>query len=258
MTPKPEPARSIARGDFEFRTLPDGKTRFTGYAAVYNTDSEPLPFVETVRPSAFTRSLGGKTNHTFVLNHDDNLLLASRRTERLRLGSDERGLLVDADLPDTSYASDLRSLDAVGEVWGMSFTFRAARDGAPYSDGGSRRELRDVSLGHVTVLTGLQPAYPATTGTTSIRTLADAAKVAPQDVEALLDAIRDGEPLDARAYQLLLNLTVQLNPAADEPDADDAAEADEPGEPADPMPMMAAGRTINEWKASLRGRGIHV
>lgn len=241
------------RSEMEFRVLPNGGTHFRGYAAVFDTDSEPMPFIERVAPSAFTRTLAGRSNQTFVLNHDDNLLLASRRTGRLNLSSDGKGLLTEAELPDTSYASDLRSLDAVREVWGMSFTFAPTRGGAPYSSDGTKRTLTDVALGHVTVLTGLQPAYPATTGMTQIRSLAAAIKADPDEVDAVLDHIRLGEPLDARDYQILLDICVQLNPSPeDEPGAVPAVDA-----PMDDVPMaMSMGRSIEEVRAALVARGI--
>src|SRR5258708_4889916 len=95
--------RSVpVRTDFEMRVNSTGGTDFTGYAAVFDSDSEPMPFVETVAPSAFSRTLGTNNVHTFVLNHDDSMLFASTRTKRLGLIPDTHGLLTKASLPDTS------------------------------------------------------------------------------------------------------------------------------------------------------------
>jgi HK97 family phage prohead protease len=95
--------RSIATiTDMEFRAAESGDgTRFSGYAAVFNAASEPLPFIETIAPGAFARSVkaGGQT---FVVDHDDTKLLGSVRAKTLNLSEDSKGLLVDAALPDTS------------------------------------------------------------------------------------------------------------------------------------------------------------
>lgn len=175
--------------DLEFRA--DG-TEFSGYAAVFNTPSDApwLPFVETIRPGAFRASLGSKRDHSLVLNHNDDLLLASTRTGRLKLAEDERGLLVNADLAKTSYAADLRALYDAGEVRGMSFSFKPTRNGVrPTANG---RELTDVMLGHVTVVTSLTPGYSATAPTVQMRALAEDLAAEVDDIEDLFESIRAG------------------------------------------------------------------
>ena len=198
----PSYERSIpALTEFEFRT--DGATpRFTGYSAVFNSDSEDMGFVETIQPGAFAGSLKSDTrNHTFVVDHDDTKLLASRRAKTLTLSEDSRGLLVEAELPNTSYARDLVELHERGEARSMSFTFRPTKGGDMWSDDRKRRTLTNVRLGHVTILTGLAPAYRQTTA--SIRSLANELGCEADELNDALEAIRDGQPLDARAVELL-------------------------------------------------------
>lgn len=48
--------RQVQVQDLEVREVGNGAT-FMGYAAVFNSDSEPLPFVEQIRPGAFQRTL---------------------------------------------------------------------------------------------------------------------------------------------------------------------------------------------------------
>lgn len=197
-----------AATEFEFRTSADGMPRFVGYAAVFNADSEPLPFVETIQPGAFGRSLSHDRDHTFVIDHDDTKLLGSRRAKTLTLAEDSKGLLVEGDLPNTSYARDLVELHGRGEARSMSFTFRVAKGGEMWSADGKRRSLTEVKLGHVSVLTGLPPAYRQTSA--SIRSLA---LMVDADADALATAIedlRDGKPLDAGAVALLQSVIAEL------------------------------------------------
>lgn len=53
--------RQMQVQDLELREAGNGHT-FAGYAAVFNSDSEPLPFVEQIRPGAFQRTLGARNN----------------------------------------------------------------------------------------------------------------------------------------------------------------------------------------------------
>ena len=197
--------------EYELRGAPNdgGMPRFYGYAAVFGVPSEPLPFVETIQPGAFSRSLGSDARrHTFVMDHDETKLLSSRQAKTLSLSADSRGLLVDSDLPPTSYARDLVALHERGEARSMSFTFQPAKNGDTYSADHRQRTLTELKLGHVTVLTGLSPAYRQTTA--SIRSLASRLGAEADDLEDTLEAIRDGKPLDARAVELLDAIVTDL------------------------------------------------
>lgn len=204
--------------EMEFRAAADGGWDFTGYAALFDTSSDAswMPWKEIVRPVAFNRTLKARAQHTFVVNHDDNLLLASTRTERLRLSVDSRGLLTEAKLPGTSYAADLRELHAAGETRGMSFTFKPTKNGETWttdSAGRPQRELTDVQLGHVTVVTTLEPGYSGTAHTMQFRALADEVSADMADLDDLFDAIREGRALSENAVSLLNRLTAHYQPA---------------------------------------------
>jgi HK97 family phage prohead protease len=184
--PAPEPvryaaypveARRIAGHDVEFRTVEtgaleatevneDGFARsFTGYAAVFNSPSEPLPFVETIAPGAFKRSLNsGKEIRAFV-NHNTDAPLATTKNGSLQLAEDERGLRVSMTLPDTTAGRDLSVLLRDGVVHSMSFGFTVPKAGDSWSSDGSARTLKEVRLHEVSVVTGF-PAYAATEGAT--------------------------------------------------------------------------------------------
>ena len=194
--------------DYEIRDIEGGNPEFTGYAAVFNSDSEPLPFIETIQPGAFARSLKSDRDLTFVMDHDETKLLASRRAKTLRLSEDSRGLLVEASLPNTDYGRNLVELHNRGEARSMSFTFRVTKEGESWSANNKRRTLTDVKLGHVAVLTGLPPAYRQTTA--SIRSLAYGIDADPDALASAVEDLRDGKKLTPESVALLQSVIAEL------------------------------------------------
>jgi HK97 family phage prohead protease len=179
--------RRIQINDFELREGPTGDgMSFTGYAAVFNSDSEPLPFIERIAPGAFKKSLKSRMPIKMYMNHDSSMLLASTRSKTLRLQEDSKGLLVEADLPDTTVGRDLSVLMKRGDVDSMSFGFSVPSGGDKWSDDGMSRELRQVRLHEVSVVTGF-PAYTATSA--SVRSLDILAERTGVDVDKLAEAI---------------------------------------------------------------------
>ena len=73
---------------------------------------------------------------------------------------DSTGLRVEIDPPDTSVARDLLTSIERGDVTGMSFGFIVREDDWSQDDDGITRELRDVDIFDVSVVTF--PAYPDT------------------------------------------------------------------------------------------------
>jgi HK97 family phage prohead protease len=177
--------RTIDTEPLELRaaTTGDGMT-FMGYAAKYDSPSLPLPFVERIAPGAFTRSLKSRNDIKMFVNHSDLHVLASTRAKTLRLEDRSDGLFVEADLPDVTYANDLRVLIERGDVSTMSFGFSTVRDS--WSDNGAERTLNEVRLHEVSVVTSTA-AYPATTA--SVRNLRLIARRTSTDFDALTDAI---------------------------------------------------------------------
>ena len=186
MTEKIE-TRRLTVNDFELREGPAGEgMSFSGYAAVFNSDSEPLPFTERILPGAFSKSLRSRNNVRMYLNHDSTMLLATTRAKTLRLNEDERGLKVEADLPDTTVGRDLSTLIKRGDVDSMSFGFSVPARGDKWSDDGMVRELKEVKLYEVSVVTGF-PAYAATSA--SVRSLDKLAERTASDADKLAEAI---------------------------------------------------------------------
>ena len=108
---------------FETRIEADKEARtITGYAAIYNSDSEDLGgFIERMAPSSFDGRLQDDVRVLF--NHDNNLVLGRTISGTATLEVDEKGLRYTCQLPDTSYAKDLIELMERGDVTQSSFAF---------------------------------------------------------------------------------------------------------------------------------------
>lgn len=176
----------------ELRSEGDGMS-FRGYAAVFNSDSEPLPFIEQVAPGAFAKSLESRNNIRMLLNHEPAQVLGTTRAGTARVSEDSHGLLVDADLPDTTFGRDLSVMMKRGDVSSMSFGFSVPDGGDEWRDGNSRRILHEVRLHEVSVVTF--PAYPATVATVrSFAGLATRSDVDPAELSAAMQALEAQEP----------------------------------------------------------------
>ena len=205
--------RRITSNDFELRADPQGNgMSFTGYAAVFNSPSEPLPFIERIAPGAFARSLKSKNNVRMYMNHDSSMLLATTRAKTLRLSEDSKGLLVDASLPDTTIGRDLSVLMQRGDVNSMSFGFTVPSGGDMWSDDGQSRELRQIKLFEVSVVTGF-PAYTATTATVrSLDALSTRTGIDADQLAAAITTLEAGQTLSQDHAMLLRETVAKLEP----------------------------------------------
>lgn len=198
--------------DFEIRVdeaQSDGM-RFSGYAAVFNSNSEPLPFTERILPGAFMRSLKSRNEVKLFKNHNMDDVLASTRSKTLTLTEDSRGLLAEAVLPNTTAGRDLAELMKRGDVHSMSFGFSVPPKGDNWSDDGAVRELREIRLHEVSIVTGF-PAYSATTAT--IRSLDYLASRTAVDADQLADVmlkLEAGETLPEQEADLLVEVVQKL------------------------------------------------
>ena len=206
--------------EFEVREGSDGMT-FEGYAAVFNSPSEPLPFIERIAPGAFKRSIEARNDIKMLWNHDTSMVLGSTRAGTMRLYEDERGLKVSATLPNTTAGRDAAELLRRGDVDSMSFGFSVPSGGDEWSADGSERTLKSVRLHEVSIVAF--PAYSGTAGTTSVRGLDNVAKRAEVDAEVLADVwmkVEEGENLTEEEGRLLNQVVDSLTakPESAEPD----------------------------------------
>lgn len=210
--------RQVTVQDFEIRETGEGMS-FTGYAAVFDSPSEPLPFTEVIRAGAFTKTLRAKNNVMLLWSHDTSQPLASVRSGTLRLSEDNKGLRVEADLPQTQLGRDVAELLRTRVIEGMSFGFSVPRRGDKWSDDGMTRELVEVRLHEVSIV-----AFPAYTKTSaSVRSLDAVVSRTGADVSALtaaLDALEAGDDLTRDQADLLTGVVQSLTPVEDTPPLD--------------------------------------
>jgi HK97 family phage prohead protease len=199
---------------FEIREESDGM-HFTGYAALFDSPSEPLPFTERIAKGAFKRSLRSRNDIKFLWNHDSGEILGSTRARTMTLSEDDRGLKVEGMLPNTSRGRDVAELLRRGDVDAMSFGFSVPQGGDTWSNDGSERTLKSVRLHEVSVVAW--PAYTATAGTVSVRKFEETAKRAEVSAEALADAlgkIEDGLNITSEEQEMLSRVIDTLAPEA--------------------------------------------
>lgn len=98
--------------------------KFEGHAAVFDQatliGSRSWGFVEWLAPGAFSDVL--ENDVRFLFNHD-GIPLARTTNGTLRLGEDDAGLTVEADLAPVTLSRDLATLIERGDVSQMSFAF---------------------------------------------------------------------------------------------------------------------------------------
>ena len=199
---------------FELRAVEggDGMT-FTGYAAVFNSPSEPLPFIERIAPGAFKRSLKARNDIKLLWNHDTGAVLGSTRAGTLKLEEDNYGLRVTATLPPTTLGNDVKVLVQRGDVSAMSFGFSVPAGGDSWNSEGTERTLKSVRIFEVSVVA--YPAYSQTAGTANVRSFDAVATRAEVDADKLADAmlaIEDGKDLSLEQSELLTTVIQRLTP----------------------------------------------
>ena len=230
----------------EFRAKGDRKLSASGYASVFGKRSQNLGgFVEQVHESAFAKTVQ-EADVRALLNHDPSLLLGRTSSGTLRIGTDERGLWYEVDLPDTTVGRDTAALIERGDITGSSFGFRMIEDEwGETDDGFPLRTLKQVALRDVSPVT--YPAY--TDSEVALRALSESRSL---DLNVLIDAFKEGE--------LERALTTDNGPAKNEkPDSElPSPGRTEPKAPknADPEPEPEAPAEVvsEEEEADDEGR----
>lgn len=221
----------------DLEMVPRGKGfRFQGHAAVFDEPTliDEIPGVgkltEEVRRGAFGRVLGLGANIPLTLEHDPKIVYATTRSGRLKLGEDNKGLAVDANLPDTSLVRDLKANVDADIVRGMSFGFVA---------GAGNQQIERRSGGRHRILTGFKklldvcatwdPTYPSAEAQfrSMTMTLADSAESVQQLVMGAYPQLHaQGTDDDGMGEEE--PPADDPTPDGDQPDDGDSAEAGAP------------------------------
>lgn len=112
----------------EFRAEIQGRT-LIGHASVFGQMAPMAGGYEQMASTAFDRALEDpQTDVRALVNHNPTMVLGRQSAGTLRLSTDKEGLRFEVDLPDTSYANDLKELLVRGDVTGASFGFIPGED----------------------------------------------------------------------------------------------------------------------------------
>jgi HK97 family phage prohead protease len=160
-----------------------------GYAAVFNSDSSDMGFIEQVDPGAFTKTVQ-EADVRGLANHDCNWLLGRSKAGTCRVITDSTGLFYEIDV-NTSDPDGQRALAKVqrGDWDGSSFSFTTVRDEWNWEASPPQRRLLEVALIDVGPVT--YPAYPDATATS--RALQPVADKLGKPVGELVSALGTGE-----------------------------------------------------------------
>ena len=215
---KEKETRSIPIGEFRLGEADaDGQRTVTGYASIWNSPSEGLPFEEKIAPSAFKRSLSraaaGQKIIAFLFGHDEQRALATTKSGRLKLTEDETGLRVEAKLDpaDPDAAKVISMLTHESAAAGMSFGFQKVQDAWD----GNNRTIKEANLFEVSILAagGQTPAYPATLGLTAIRQVtAPKIGVEAEALLATLESVKAGRELSTEEVAVIDAVRSKLAP----------------------------------------------
>jgi len=141
----------------------DGEAKkMTGHAAIFNEETRIGSwFREKIAPGAFSESVQ-KDDIRALFNHDANFVLGRNRAGTLTLKEDDKGLAIEIDPPDTSFARDLAISMERGDISQMSFAFQVLGDEweGGETDNLDLRTITKVKLYDVSPVTF--PAYDGT------------------------------------------------------------------------------------------------
>lgn len=156
--------RVFESGKLEIRAKSDKASTIRGYAAKFNTLSEPMyGFREQIAPGAFEGVLEDDVRALF--NHDPNHILGRSTAGTLRISQDDTGLFYEVDLPDTQAARDLMVSIERGDVSQSSFAFRIAPNGDTWDENEDGIIVRTITkMGRLYDVSPVTyPAYPDAT-----------------------------------------------------------------------------------------------
>jgi HK97 family phage prohead protease len=139
----------------------DGKSgKISGYAAVFNRDSENMGFIERIAPGAFKSAIRNGDVRA-LRNHNPDFIFG-RQGVNMRLKEDDTGLWMEVDPVDTpAYRSMAADIEA-GLITQQSFGFTVEKDEWKDQDKETpkRTIVKVARLFDVSPIT--YPAYPDT------------------------------------------------------------------------------------------------
>ena len=196
----------IEQREFRMESMEHNGDVVSGYAAVYDSDSEFMGYYEQIEKGAFDDVMNDDVRAYY--NHDENYLLGRVSSGTLRIGTDKRGLYYEVDLPNTTYANDLVELMKRGDINQSSFAFLISEDRWEERDGKTYRIIEKVSR-LLDVSPVAQPAYPAATSELKRDLETETPPIETTPTDAVDSGSKDGEEVsNIYLYKSkILNLT---------------------------------------------------
>lgn len=144
----------------EIRAEDDGGIRVSGYAAVFNQETDiGGMFREKIAPGAFADAVG-RDDVVFLINHD-GLPLARTRSGTLTIREDDKGLYIETMLdPEDPDVKSIVGKMKRGDLDKMSFAFWPERQEWDDTQEPPLRTITQARLHDVSIVT--TPAYDGT------------------------------------------------------------------------------------------------
>jgi uncharacterized protein len=135
--------KSIVEFRFQGNEYQITKNKLEGYGAIFNAKTQLFPgLTETIRSGSFAKTLQENPDVLCSYNHDMNMVLGRTNSKTLKVAEDTKGLHYSVDLPNTTFATDLRESIDRGDVSGSSFMFQVIKD---KWTGTSQDQLRSIT-----------------------------------------------------------------------------------------------------------------
>lgn len=168
----------------------DDEAKISGYSILFNSLSENL--------GGFREQISVDANIEFddtvaLFNHDSNFVLGRTSSNTLKLTRDKKGVHMEVDPPDTTWAKDLMVSMKRGDIDKQSFAFYVLPDGQSWDEdpdtGALIRTVRSMRVVDVSVVT--RPAYSQTDA--HVRSMSEILSDAPAKEETLPDNPATGQ-----------------------------------------------------------------
>jgi len=154
--------RRVVSAEFRVVREADKPAQIEGYAAVFDSDSVDMGFIERLAPGCFKDALEAEPDVRCLIDHEGGLNTIGRtKSGTLELEEDETGLKSRCTPPDTQAGRDIVTLIERGDISQCSFAFSVSEDSWDYDSDPIRRTITRVGdLVDVSPVT--YPAYPDT------------------------------------------------------------------------------------------------